>query len=133
MIATEIPGYLLVGVFVSFAMMRWWFARQARKAEGQPLPDGLDDALAGAIRSRGKALLYFYSPHCGPCRSMTPVIERFAGRRDNVFRFDVSRDMSVARQFKVMATPTVILATPQGIGKLNLGPASEAQLVGLLD
>lgn len=37
MIAMEIPGYLLVGVFVSFAMMRWWFARKARRAEGQTL------------------------------------------------------------------------------------------------
>ena len=129
----EILGYLLVGVIVSFGSMRWWFARQARKAEGQPLPEGLEEGLAATIRSRGKALLYFYSPHCGPCRAMTPVIDRLAGVRDNVFKFDVSREMAVARQFSVMATPTVVLATPEGIGKVILGPASEAQLMGLLD
>lgn len=129
----DILGYLLVGVIVAFGAMRWFFARQARKAEGQPLPEGLDGRLAASIRERGKALLYFYSPHCGPCRSMTPVIDRLAGERDNVFKFDVGRDMAVARQFQVMATPTVVLASRQGIEKVILGPAGEVQLTRLLD
>ena len=60
----------------------------------------------------GRALVDFWAPWCGPCQMLGPVIDELAGEyagRIKVGKVDVDNNKELARRFKVMSIPTVIL------------------------
>ena len=123
--------FTVVVALVTMSAMRIWLARKARQMQGAPLPK-VDEPVAASLRLRGKALLYFFSPHCGPCKAMTPEIESLSHHFDNVFLIDVSQDVTLARSLGVMVTPTVLLITPQVVESVLLGRSSVTKLSQLL-
>lgn len=125
-------GYVALTVLILVVGQQWWLKAKANRIVGQPLPK-LDGEMAERLQARGKALFYFFSPHCGPCRAMTPVIDRLAKDHDNVFKFDVSQDIELARTFGVMATPTVVAVSRTTIDAILLGPSTERRLRQLIE
>lgn len=124
-------GIVLVLIVGGLLFIQWHIARKAKRAVGQPVGD-LDPVIDSKLKERGKVLLYFFSPNCGPCRTMTPVIGRLAGSHDNVFKFDVGQSLDLARKLGVMATPTVMLLTDGRIASVHLGGMSEKNIEALL-
>lgn len=124
-------GIVLVLIFGGLLFFQWQIARKAMRAEGQPVGD-LDPVIDAKMKERGKVLLYFFSPNCGPCRTMTPVIGRLTGSHDNVFKLDVSQSLGLARKLGVMATPTVMLLADGRIASVHLGSMSEKNIEALL-
>lgn len=124
-------GIILALIFGGLLLSQWHLARKAGAIEGRPVAE-LDPAIEAKLKERGKVLLYFHSPNCGPCRNMTPVIDRMMGSRDNVFKFDVAQSLDLARKLGVMATPTVTLLADGRIASVNLGGMTEKRLVELL-
>lgn len=125
---------LLIAIVVAvatMALMQWWISYQARRMQGRPLPQ-LPEPMAARLRERGKALLYFYSRGCGPCRAMTPLVERLSQQHDNVFLFDLSQDRVLAKTLRIMATPTVLVITPKTIETVVVGQINESRLRQLL-
>ena len=123
-------NYLLIAIVVAvsaIAALQWLILRKARQMQGSALPE-VDVLVAQRLRERGKALLYFFSPHCGPCRAMTPIIERLSHQFDNVFLFDVSQDLAMAKAFRVRATPTVLTITRETVTSVLIGHISAAKL-----
>lgn len=56
-------------------------------------------------------LVDFYSPTCGPCHSLAPVIEQLAGQyagRALICKLDTSRYQITAAQFQIRGVPTLI-------------------------
>ena len=97
----------------------------ARRRVGKPVDD---DGQGGS----GDRMIYFYSPSCGPCRSMTPIVDRLAQQNDQVVKVDVQRDPETARAFHVRATPTTILVKQHKVLDVVLGAKSERQLQDML-
>ncbi len=120
-------GIVLLGIFGGLLSFQWHLARKAKANEGQAVPE-LEPAVEASLHERGKVLLYFFSPNCGPCRSMTPVIDRLAALHDNVFKFDVSQSLDLARRLGVMATPTIMLLADGRIARVKLGALPEKNL-----
>lgn len=57
-------------------------------------------------------LVDFYSPTCGPCHMMHPVVERLAKRRAGdlvVVKINVERDQELARHFGIQGVPTFVI------------------------
>jgi thioredoxin 2 len=56
-------------------------------------------------------LLDFYSPTCGPCRTIAPIIEtlarEYAGRL-LVFKLDTSTQQMTAARFQIRGVPTLL-------------------------
>lgn len=124
-------GYLVLGLFAVVMLMQWRMAKKAKAMEGRAVPE-LEPAIDAKLRQRGRVLLYFFSPNCGPCRAATPLIDRAAARHDNVFKLDVSRSLDLARRIGVMATPTTVLIADGQIAQIVLGGMSESRLEELL-
>ncbi|MDJ0806255.1 MAG: thioredoxin family protein [Gammaproteobacteria bacterium] len=82
--------------------------------------------------NRRDGLLYFYSVNCGPCRNMTPVIDRLSREDDRVNKINVSEDPDMAQKYGVNATPTTILVKGHVIKEVMLGARSQKQLERLL-
>lgn len=54
----------------------------------------------------------FWAPWCGPCRMVSPVIERLAGKYSGklkVVKVNVDDNQGLAMKFNIMSIPTVML------------------------
>ena len=54
----------------------------------------------------------FWAPWCGPCRMVSPVIERLAGKyagKLKVVKVNVDDNQNLAMRFNVMSIPTIML------------------------
>lgn len=54
----------------------------------------------------GLVLVDFYTPSCGPCRAMAPVLGQLTGI--NVVKVDVAENMSLALKYKFSSVPTFV-------------------------
>jgi thioredoxin 2 len=75
----------------------------------EPGPEG----IVGLFQNSSLPVLVdFYSPTCGPCHLMHPILERLAVRRAGevaVIRINVERYQELAREFGVQGVPTFIV------------------------
>ncbi len=125
-------GYLVatfIAVFVLINFLPLWRARQAR---GRRVPE-LDALLTDVQRGQHRLLVYFWSPSCGMCRSMTPVIDKLAAERGDVLKVNAAESAALARHFGVMATPSLALVEQGIVKKLLVGAKSESQIRALFE
>jgi len=115
---------------MAFVGLQIFMGYRTRKLRGQPAPQ-LDGPPGDRVTKGESALFYFFSPSCGACRTMTPVIRELASRTPGVFPIDISQDMATAQRFKIMATPTTILVQDGTVVEVLMGPQSPKRLAEL--
>lgn len=70
-----------------------------------------EESFSADIKN-GVVLVDFYADWCGPCRMMTPVLEKVAGDVSGqaaVGKIDIDKAQKVAGNFQVTSIPTLIL------------------------
>ncbi len=81
-------------------------------------------------------LVDFWAEWCGPCKTISPILEEIAGEREGKIRIakvDVDANLEIARRFEVMSIPTLILFK-DGTPQLRLvGAKGKGQLLQELD
>jgi thioredoxin 1 len=63
------------------------------------------------LRSEVPVLIDFYADWCGPCRMLSPRLERLAGAfagKARVFKVNVEQEPDLARHFHVDSIPTLV-------------------------
>lgn len=85
---------------------------------------------------QGLVLVDFYADWCGPCRMMTPVLEKVAQEtkgRATIAKLDIDRAQKIAAQFQVTSIPTLILYKEgKEVGRL-VGLRDAAAIKQLID
>jgi thioredoxin 1 len=68
------------------------------------------DFDAEVLKSEVPVIVDFYTPHCGPCRSLAPVFEKFAEGNPGVkfVKMNAEDNLSLSSQVGVRGVPTVI-------------------------
>jgi thioredoxin 1 len=64
------------------------------------------------MQSETPVLVDFWAPWCGPCRALSPHIDRIAGQYGSqlkVVKVNTDEAQDVASRFGIMSIPTVIL------------------------
>lgn len=63
------------------------------------------------VVGKGITLVDFFATWCGPCRMLTPELEKLAEKDQsiNVLKIDVDEFQELAAQFNVRAVPTLVL------------------------
>jgi len=84
----------------------------------------------------GLTVLDFTAEHCGPCRTLAPVLaalaREYAGRA-TIVAVDVDRDPLLAQRFGVRAMPTVVLwRDGREVGRV-VGARPRAFVAGMID
>ena len=79
-------------------------------------------------------LVDFWAPWCGPCKMVKPIVEEIAGERNDikVGLINVDEQMELAKKFRVMSIPTLMIFKGGEMVKKTLGAMSKEELLEFL-
>ncbi|MDF1563181.1 MAG: thioredoxin family protein [Deltaproteobacteria bacterium] len=123
--------YVALGVVALFFGLQIFLVLKMRAAKGKPAP-ALPGKLGERIAKGERLLFYFYSPTCGACRAMTPVVQRMGKASSRVQAIDISQDMETARAFGIMGTPATLVVDGGTVTELLIGAQPQSRLEALL-
>lgn len=124
---------LLVSLLLILAIIKFRLLRRAGRmeaCEAPPLHEVLPDGMTEYPR---RMLLYFYSEHCVPCRSVTPLVEALHRRGGGVVKVDVRRHHLTARRYGIRSTPSLVLVDRGCITGVHVGAISDTTLQQFYD
>jgi thiol-disulfide isomerase/thioredoxin len=99
---------VVVGVLLALMVgMNLLIRVRAQAMRGKPLPE-LPGRTGASIARAHSALVYFFSPSCGACRTLTPRLRSLAEKNKDVYVLDVTENLEIARAMRIMATPSTV-------------------------
>jgi len=110
--------------------MRLFVWINGKLKKGKEIPSFAGE-IGERIQKGDKLLLYFYTPSCGACKAMTPVVEEMMKKKNNVYKINLSKDYDIGKIFGVMGTPATIVVNDSKIDQYILGARSKKFLVEL--
>ncbi|MEO8215833.1 MAG: thioredoxin family protein [Acidobacteriota bacterium] len=84
-----------------------------------------------ALLAKGLVLVEFGAEWCGPCKTLLPILDRFAGQageRLSIVSVDIDQSPSVAARHGVMSVPTMVLFQDGKVVERVVGMISEGNL-----
>ncbi|MGC8595474.1 MAG: thioredoxin family protein [Candidatus Kryptoniota bacterium] len=119
--------YILLGIFIAFVGMQYALVLKSKFNKGKKVRPV--EGKLGKMMLRGdRIIMYFYSPSCRACKVQTPIVDKLAAEGHAIQKIDVSRDISLARKFGVMGTPTTVVLDGDTIVEFIVGVKSEDKL-----
>lgn len=63
------------------------------------------------LDSKTLVLVDFYATWCGPCQMLSPVLEEISAENSDfeIVKVDVDKNHELARNYKIMAVPTMMI------------------------
>lgn len=121
----EFVLYTVLAIAGFFIIMNLYIRLSGFMKKGKLIPEFNGD-IGSKVKAGKKLLLYFYSPSCGACRPMTPVIDEMRKKNRDVYKIDLSQNMNLGRIFGVMGTPATVVVENRKIIQYILGARSES-------
>ncbi len=84
------------------------------------------------LKSEGKVLVDFYADWCGPCKMMSPVIEKISdeiGDLAKVGKINVDENGSIAQEYNVMSIPTIMVFKNGNPVKTFIGVTDKNEII----
>jgi len=94
------------------------------------------DSIEDLLSQHQYSLLYFTASWCGPCKSMSPIVEGVSGLmngRFNTIKIDIDNAEKIAADFGVRSVPTLILVKNNIIIDQRVGGLPPQQLMQWLE
>jgi len=100
--------------------------------KGKKIPR-LSGVVSETVLNQKAYLIYLWSPSCGMCRNMTPMIDTLSQQREDVAKIDVSQHSETAKALGVLGTPAIVLIENGVIKQVSLGIKTKDTILKLLD
>ena len=124
--------YTVIGLAITWALYSTYMYVATRASEGRSAQP-LYQQFPALAQTRGKALVYCFSPGCGPCRPMSKEVDILAADGAAIFKLDISRHRELSRELGIRAVPTLIVIEGPVIGRMILGVKTAGHMRKLLD
>ncbi len=117
-----IIGVSVVLLIISFQI---YTVIKSKMSAGKSIPfEKLNSSVSEKLKDK-KGLIYFYSPTCHNCKTVTPIVDKLKVEFPNIESIDLSKDIDTARAFGIMGTPALIFINDNLVDSVHLGIKSE--------
>ena len=86
------------------------------------------------LESKFPVLVDFWAEWCGPCQMVLPIVEELGEELTDVkiCKVNVDEQMELAKQYRVMSIPTLMVFKDGEMVKREMGAKSKAELLAML-
>ncbi len=94
-----------------------------------------DDAFEKSIVDSKPMVLDFYSPTCGPCKALAPILESMSemySEKVTFAKINVETNQRFLEKYEIMNVPTIIIFKDGNVLKKVVGLHDEDKLLELL-
>lgn len=88
------------------------------------------------LNSEVPVLVDFFATWCGPCKMMSPVVEKLAKEMEGkakVYKVDTDEEQNLAIKYGIMSIPTfIVFKNGEPVGKA-IGMRDKEELINLLN
>lgn len=86
-------------------------AKSAQNNDASNFYDSDTNGSQEAIQQGGLVMLDFWSTHCGPCKSLIPLLNEIAGKYPKLFilKVKIEENDSLAEEYDVKSVPSLLL------------------------
>ncbi|WP_323135412.1 thioredoxin [Caproicibacterium sp. BJN0003] len=90
---------------------------------------------AQVLNSEKPVLLDFWASWCGPCRMLSPIVDKIADENSSITvgKVNVDEQPELARQFGVMSIPTLIVFKNGKITQQSVGVRLKGAILKMIE
>ena len=95
-----------------------------------------ENTFDDAVKSASLAMVDFWATWCGPCKLMSPIVEKLAALYDGkavIGKVETDSEMELAQKYEISAIPTLIFFKNGVEFERKVGVVPEAALRDILD
>ena len=95
-----------------------------------------ENTFDNAVKSASLAMVDFWATWCGPCKLMSPIVEKLATLYDGkavIGKVETDSEMELAQKYGITAIPTLIFFKNGAEFERKVGVVPEAALRDILD
>ncbi len=122
--------FFLILILGAFLLLIFYPFLQTKRVKGKQLATLCSNCDDFEL-PKGEGLIYFWSPGCGPCKAITPEVEKLSHERDDVRIVNVAESAESARRLGVMVTPALVEVRRGQVADIILGARTRSRILAL--